>query len=273
MAACVFLIPNPEVCCLMKRSSFDFSLPVFFVVAFGFAWLCWIPVALESANRVTLPVPRELLILLGTFGPLFSAFGLALWSEGLAGIKDLLRRVYQPAISLKLILLVLGVPIGVAYGAFLLTSQEKPNFNPVTLLVTFVVFFFLGGSVAEEFGWRGFALPRLLTAFGEGPAGIGLGIIWACWHLPLFWVAGTSQSVTPFWVFAVFTVALSVLYTWVHVRSGGNLLAALLLHTATNVTVVMFPPPTQGIDRSMYVSAAAMASIACGVSALRFFRR
>jgi membrane protease YdiL (CAAX protease family) len=39
-----------------------------------------------------------------------------------------------------------------------------------------------------EIGWRGFALPRLAERLGLVEVSLVLGVIWATWHLPLFFV-------------------------------------------------------------------------------------
>jgi uncharacterized protein len=38
----------------------------------------------------------------------------------------------------------------------------------------------------EETGWRGYALPRRADRIGLALGSALLGLIWACWHLPLF---------------------------------------------------------------------------------------
>ena len=49
-------------------------------------------------------------------------------------------------------------------------------------------------QAGEEIGWRGYALPRLAARFGFARGSILLGLIWACWHLPLFFIPGTDTS-------------------------------------------------------------------------------
>lgn len=54
--------------------------------------------------------------------------------------------------------------------------------------------FFMGESVQEEFGWRGFALPRLMIRRTPFMSALILGLIWGFWHLPLFFISSLSQT-------------------------------------------------------------------------------
>lgn len=120
------------------------------------------------------------------------------------------------------------------------TGGALPTLSPLVLGI-FVLIFFLGGSFGEEFGWRGFLFPELSEKYLPMTAAVILGVVWAVWHLPLFWINGTSQFTTPFWLYAVYIVALSAQYAWVYIRTTGNLFACLLLHTFTNISVTLFP--------------------------------
>ncbi|HYP46602.1 MAG TPA: CPBP family intramembrane glutamic endopeptidase, partial [Propionibacteriaceae bacterium] len=44
--------------------------------------------------------------------------------------------------------------------------------------------------LTEEAGWRGFALPRLRVLLGPVTASLVLGLVWAAWHIPMFFVSG-----------------------------------------------------------------------------------
>jgi membrane protease YdiL (CAAX protease family) len=50
------------------------------------------------------------------------------------------------------------------------------------------------GSLQEELGWRGYALPRLLSRWGGVRASLVLGAAWACWHIPLYGLDGADPN-------------------------------------------------------------------------------
>ena len=79
----------------------------------------------------------------------------------------------------------------------------------------------------------GYALPRLIDRWSNVPAALVLGVAWASWHLPLYAMDTGSQERAPLPAFLISVIALSVLYTLFWTASGGSLLIALLLHSAT----------------------------------------
>jgi membrane protease YdiL (CAAX protease family) len=89
-------------------------------------------------------------------------------------------------------------------------------------------------QAGEEIGWRGFALPRLANRFGLRTASVVLGVIWAFWHLPQFYIAAADTYHQSFVVWALQVVAMSVAFAWLYAKSGGSLLLVMLMHAAIN---------------------------------------
>ena len=108
----------------------------------------------------------------------------------------------------------------------------------VSGLVPFFVVPVLTDGLGEETGWRGFALPRLLDRTGPLPASLFLGVVWAVWHLPLFWTVGRDAYGAPFVIMLVELPAMSVLYTWVFQHTAGSALLAILFHASGNLSSV-----------------------------------
>jgi hypothetical protein len=245
----------------------------YFLITYLFTWAFQIPVMLESQKIISLPVAPQILLLLSIFGPFAAAFSLTFREDGLKGARRLFKRGFDFNFSWKIYLFVTLTPILTAFLAFLATGGSRYNAKFPALLGTFVIFFFLGGSFGEEFGWRGFALPRLLKIYGPFAASLVIGVFWTIWHLPLFGIAGTSQFYTPLWLYFIYVTALSVQYTWVFRRSDGNVFACLLLHTFTNITVEIFPlEAVDGVDRRIYFETL-IAVLVAAVVGLTDFRR
>ena len=89
-------------------------------------------------------------------------------------------------------------------------------------------------QAGEEIGWRGYALPRLAKRLGFGSGSVVLGLVWATWHLPLFFISGIDKQGQSFPLYAVQVVALSVAMAWLYVHTNGSLLLMMLMHSAVN---------------------------------------
>ena len=116
-------------------------------------------------------------------------------------------------------------------------------------------------GLAEEPGWRDFALPRLQRRFGPLAGTMILGPIWALWHLPLFltdWGGWPDADWTRPVAFVAFCVAFSIVMTWVFNRTGESLPLAMLLHVSVNnYASIMWSDmfPTIDADRAMLAMA------------------
>lgn len=115
----------------------------------------------------------------------------------------------------------------------LLYSSEFPNFNIITFFLYNLVFFGFG----EEFGWRGFALPRLLTKVRATLASCVLTLFWAMWHLPLFLYRPGYKSMDMAggigWGLSLLTG--SILLTWFYKKTGGSLLICAVFHATIDI--------------------------------------
>jgi membrane protease YdiL (CAAX protease family) len=197
-------------------------LITFFVLAFAFTWAL-LPVA-------HLSIAVSLVALLGPAVAAFLTAGLS----GSAAWQDLRARVALWRVPVIWYLLALLLPVAISLlrtGIEQLAGVEGPvTFQPVTTLSP-IVFVLVAG---EEIGWRGFALPRLLGRLGPWGASAMLGVLWALWHLPLFYMAGMPQYGTPFMSYVPYLVALSVILTALVERTRGSVITATVFHGAVN---------------------------------------
>ena len=159
-----------------------------------------------------------------------------------------------------LAVLTLAAAIHMALGGSVPTS---PAMGHVALLIAnFGLVFLVGGPLGEEFGWRGYALPVMQERLGWRSASLALGIIWGVWHLPLFFVTGSSQNQGSMVAFFVLIVAASVFYTWLLTRTRWSVLPALVLHTASNSLPFVVPVLPSDIDQRPYLTVIGLVLIA-----------
>jgi len=137
---------------------------------------------------------------------------------------------------------------------FLIQNSPVEFSDPVFLLVNFFIMFFIGGPLAEEYGWRGYALDRLQSKFNATVSSIILGLLWGIWHLPLFFISGTTQSFIPIYEYLILQVTISVLFTWFHNNTrdeegNPNIIVSMLYHLFGNFSVMVFMYWTTPIGR------------------------
>lgn len=236
-------------------------LVFFFLIAFAGSWLVELPVVLSRTGTGLLPytlppVVAALTIAAATFtGPTVSAFVMAHATEGRQGTKNLLRRYVLWRVKPRwYVFVLLVIPASQVLGAIVLPGVWS-SYQPLTLglvsayplaLVSTLV---LGGPLGEEPGWRGFALPRLQVACGPLAGSVLLGVLWALWHLPLFWSGvWTPPTVANILMFIVMITFLTVIMTWVFNNARGSLLITMLMHASFNtfankVVAPLFPAP------------------------------
>lgn len=242
----------------------------FFILAFGFSWLLWLPPVLSSFGFFALPVPNMVWVIIGAHGPLFASLVLTYRSGGWPAVKQLMRSGFNLRMTAGWWLAIIFIPAvlaGAAVWINVVLNDYQPDpamlTQPLLIVPTFLFLFFLGGSFQEEFGWRGYALPRLLTKWTPLIASLVLGVVWGVWHLPLFHISGVSQSFMPFGIFLLLTIAFSVLFTWLFLRTSRNLFSALLFHTAINTSLSLFPPIEQRIGGDQMAFTYLMVAYGC----------
>jgi membrane protease YdiL (CAAX protease family) len=108
--------------------------------------------------------------------------------------------------------------------------------TPLLGLVGVFLMITLVGSLGEEVGWRGYALPQLQRRFSPLTATAILAPLWFCWHLPQFFVIQSYREFGPADYVGMF-LGLScgaVVLTWLYNRSGGSLLLVVVWHGMYN---------------------------------------
>ena len=174
-------------------------------------------------------------------GYAISLIGIALTAlyDGAPGLRRLADRLLPWRARPHRYLNVLGVYGLITSGALYSSrwSAAGPSSMPDPRAVLVGVLWTLAtdvGPLGEEFGWRGFALPRLLERWTPLKATVLLGAIHAAWHVPLFFIPGMPQTQLSFPIFAVGVVSIAIFDTWLYLRSGANLLLAILVHLMAN---------------------------------------
>ena len=179
------------------------SVVKFFVLTYAVMWTCFITVAAAA-----IPARRPLgavLVLLGAFAPSLVALGLTARAEGLTGIRTLLGRVLRWRVAPRWYLFAVGylpaIKLTVALVHRVATGAWPRFGDEPWYLILAGIAVSTPFQAGEEIGWRGYALPRLAARFGLGRGSILLGLIWASWHLPQFFIPEADTYGQSFFVY------------------------------------------------------------------------
>jgi uncharacterized protein len=239
----------------------------FFWLTYIMSWILWIAAAAISRGSASQPFGlvaiSGLLYLLGVFAPSLVALALTARADGREATLALLHRTVKWSVGARwyvfavgymaTIKLTVALLLRIATGAWPAFGQE-----PVYIMAIAIVFS-TPVQAGEEIGWRGYMLPRLSTRVGLPIASILVGIVWACWHLPFFFIPGTDKSGQSFPIYLLGTTALSIAMAWVYWRTNGSLLVTMLMHAAINNTKDIVPSAVSAATNAFSLSSSLVA--------------
>ncbi|MET9353986.1 CPBP family intramembrane glutamic endopeptidase [Streptomyces sp. NPDC006617] len=225
------------------------DLTLFMVIAFAVSWLSWgTAIALggtETNEAANAPY------MLGAFGPLIGALVIRVRRRRRGEPVPEHVVPFRAALLLKAVLLLVLGSATVLAAALLASRAGGPELSvdvakdavedfggPAAFLIGMLV----SGPLSEEPGWRGTACPRLREKLGTFQVCLVLGVTWAVWHLPLFFIDGTVQHdlglATPSGVlFVVSNIPMAMLVTAAYERAG--IVASIAVHFAVNTTMIL----------------------------------
>jgi uncharacterized protein len=220
------------------------ALAAFFALAYVLSWSWVIPLA--AAHQVVhrgAGWPTHYPSLLG---PAIAAVVVTAWTKGRPGLRDLGARLVRWRVAPRWWLVAVSPAAFLTLGLIAMRVTGKPmpavgdfgrfsgtpaiGLVGVFLLITFV------GSLGEETGWRGYALPQLQRRFSPLTATVILAPLWFLWHLPQFAVIGTYRDLGPT-AYVGMLLGLTcgaIVLTWLYNRSGGSILLVIVWHGVYN---------------------------------------
>ena len=220
------------------------------VLTLAWTWICgFIPVVFGFTGTGL----GTFIFYFGGGAPSVTALFLVFLTYPKSQIKDYFRRCFNlrqmgwkwPLITAAVFALLSALSIAAGVG---LLGYEMPAMdyikaiaaNPLNIFLVLLLSL-ISGPLNEEFGWRGYALDRLLLKFGFIKGSMILGFIWAVWHLPWYFTPGQAQynllrdSVFHALMFIPSVMMLSVFVSFVYVKTGRSILAGALVHMFSNL--------------------------------------
>ena len=263
-------------------------LMAYFVLAYALTWMVLVP-ALVAAKQPGLKPYFWLIVVValpGVFGPSIAALIVTGVSGGGTAVRALLRKYLVWRVGLRWWLFALGLPFAYGVGAVGLSHALRPwitGIDPARVFPAFPVAILAAipfGPLPEELGWRGVALPRLLERFSPLRASLVLGTAWTFWHAPqMLLLPGASfpsvfaLSLPVVALYLTYTVAETVIMTFLWQRTSGSVLLAIVYHAAANawentLLPTLGDPPADSARVLYYMTVAVIVVVAAGLMIL-----
>lgn len=236
---------------MKKISSIKYILATFL-----FTWL--LQGAAILSGQSSKDFPAILFYILGGCGPSLVAIFLVFRNFTTEQRLEFWARVLSPRRIKPVwwIISLIGVPAAMLLGVWInvLLGGDMPQMDYVNMLKAqpaeipiFIIMMMIGGPLAEELGWRGILLDAFQKKWSVAVSTLVLFLVWWLWHLPLFFLPGTTQFSwglfgSMSWLFVMNVFLLTILMTLAHNANQRSVLVAILIHFSYNVTLsLLFP--------------------------------
>lgn len=210
------------------------SVITYLTITFAITYACWWGLALLTNLDIVHSSQGifTLIHVIGGFGPTIAAICVLPKKSP----KAILRFVFSGKKDNFWYLLLFCVLQGAVIG---LSSMEiNPQIPwyaaPIVLLSATIV-----GGGNEELGWRGILQPELEKKFPFPVATLMTGCIWMAWHIPLWFVEGTSQQSMNFGLYFIYGLILSFWLATIHKKTK-SVFCCVVFHGFSNLMLSMF---------------------------------
>jgi membrane protease YdiL (CAAX protease family) len=164
---------------------------------------------------------------------------------GREGLRDLFSRMGRWRVGIRwYAVALLTIPVLILIVLFAMSRLISPVFTPK--IFPLGLLFGLVPGFLEEFGWMGFAYPRMQMQRSPLVAALLLGVLWGLWHGPVVDYLGAAAPHGVYWApfflaFVAIVTAVRVLIVWIYSNTGSILLAQLM-HVSLTATLVILDP-------------------------------
>ncbi len=176
---------------------------------------------------------------LGGLSPTIASF-IALKKNGeVKGFREWVKNIFSFKCPARFYLLTISLNLAYIIPQIIINGTGETN--PPYLFIIFIPMMLFGGGL-EEAGWRYILQPTIDKKYGYFLSAAIVSVIWAMWHLPLFYIPGTVQYTSDFWPFAILTVGLTFALGAIR-KISDSVFLCVLFHCVHNAGSATFNIP------------------------------
>jgi len=221
----------------MKQLIKRYPVLAFFAIIIALGWIAVIVgtavMPIDAEHEMTV---AHVLLVFFIASPSVVGILLTMVVDGREGLKELFSRTVRWRVHTLWYAAALLLPVtmfGLSYVIQGLLGGPRTPINFIGQLAFFIPVALMA-PLLEEFGWRGFALPRLQRRYSALVSALIVGLGWALWHAAVNYLGRVAQAGTmliPLLLIATqYNFAESVLLSWIHNNTRNSMLLVLLCH-------------------------------------------
>ena len=257
----------------MNQTEYRYRPVLFFVLAYLFTWIFWVPAIFVSEDL------GALLMVIGLIAPAVVSTLFVVFSGSDALKKDLRQKIvgFYKVKWLNVLLAVLvfagivvcSILLSLAFGQSPDQFSFTDDFSFTGVGVGSALLTITLASIIEEVGWKGYcedSIGNYMNWFWESML---FGALWSFWHFPLIFIKGTYQAslmVNPLYVinFFISGIPLGFIITWVYLVSDRSILACMVFHLFVNFMQekIAMTPETKCVETIVVTAATIIIVIA-----------
>ncbi len=215
---------------------------IFLLFTFTLTWAFWWLLSyLTHAGVISFQdATGQALLIIGGSAPTIGAYAAVIKTKEAGSLKEFNLRAFKYKVGAWVYLFAFCVPVIIGLCGIVIASAINPQylsaktFQPILYFIpSFFIGIFMGGI--EEFGWRGVFQPGLNKKLTLFLINIIIGVVWAIWHLPLFYIEGSAHQGGSFLFFTLSAIGYSSFLTWLYAKTNSVLLC-VIFHASINAT-------------------------------------
>ena len=210
-------------------------LAKFLIITFLISWIAWCGLAaLTSLNIIPFSHPLgTILHIIGGFGPAIATLFVLEEKNTIKSIVKFIFKHRKKSLNYLFLFSVFEI-LTISLSSREFNAALKMYLIPLIFLQATFIY---GGE--EELGWRGVMQPLLEQQLNFPISAIITGTVWGIWHIPLWFINGSSQQNMPFTLFLVLAIILSFWLATIYKKTK-CIFACSVFHGLTNTLLSMF---------------------------------